>query len=313
VLAPLQFAAQALRRFRVGEFQLELPPHRADEMGLLLEDLQTTGRQLEDLIHQQKRMARQESQIETARRIQGDFLVRALPQDPRFELAACSIPAMDVGADWYDAMTLADLTLVVVADVCDKGVGSALYMSVFRTLIRYGMQRALAEGMVDQPLSKVLSLVNDYMIGNHAGSAMFATAFVALFNAATGRLDYVLAGHEPPLIKHQNGLTMLEECGPALGLFPATFVTRQHQLEPGDLLLAFSDGLVDARSTADESFGQQRVEQLLLQLPTDELGAQATLDTVVAHAREHIGEADQFDDLTVMTLLVRGNSSPSKS
>jgi serine phosphatase RsbU (regulator of sigma subunit) len=179
---------------------------------------------------------------------------------------------------------------------------------VFRTLIRYGMQRALAEGVVDQPLSKVLSLVNDYMIGNHAGSAMFATAFVALFNAATGRLDYVLAGHEPPLIKHQNGLTKLEECGPALGLFPATFVARQHQLEPGDLLLAFSDGLVDARSTADESFGQQRVEQLLLQLPTDELGAQATLDNVVSRARAHIGEADQFDDLTVMTLLFRSGS-----
>ena len=308
VLAPLQYAAQALRRFRIGQFQLELPPHRSDEMGLLLEDLQTTGQQLEDLIYQQKRMARQESQIETARRIQGDFLVRELPKDPRFELAACSIPALDVGADWYDAMTLADLTLVVVADVCDKGVGSALYMSVFRTLIRYGMQRALAEGVVDQPLSKVLSLVNDYMIGNHAGSAMFATAFVALFNAATGRLDYVLAGHEPPLIKHQNGLTKLEECGPALGLFPATFVARQHQLEPGDLLLAFSDGLVDARSTADESFGQQRVEQLLLQLSTDELGAQATLDSVVSRARAHIGEADQFDDLTVMTLLFRSGS-----
>ena len=305
LLAPLQFVAQALRRFRGGQFDLQLPPHRADEMGMLLEDLQITGHQLEDLLNQQKRMARQESQIETARRIQGDFLVRTLPQNPCFELAACSRPALDVGADWYDAMTLNDLTLLVVADVCDKGVGSALYMSVFRTLIRYGMQRALADGVVDQPLSKVLSLVNEYMIGNHGGSAMFATAFVALFDAATGRLDYVLAGQEPPLIKHQNSLLMLEECGPALGLFPASFVTRQHHLEPGDLLMAYSDGLVDARSEAEEPFGLERVKEVLLELDSTELGAQATLDALVGRARAHIGGAEPFDDLTVMTLLVR--------
>jgi len=305
LLAPLQFVAQALRRFRRGQFDLQLPPHRADEMGMLLEDLQITGQQLEDLLNQQKRAARQESQIETARRIQGDFLVRMLPQNPRFELAACSTPALDVGADWYDAMTLNDLTLLVVADVCDKGVGSALYMSVFRTLIRYGMQRALADGVVDQPLSKVLSLVNDYMIGNHGGSAMFATAFVALFNAATGQLDYVLAGQEPPLLRHRQGLTKLEECGPALGLFPASFITRQHQLVPGDLLMAYSDGLVDARSTAEEPFGIERVKDALLALDATVLGAQATLDALLARARAHMGEAEPFDDLTVMTLLVR--------
>jgi sigma-B regulation protein RsbU (phosphoserine phosphatase) len=305
LLSPLKFVAQALRRFRDGQFQVCLPEHKADEMGVLLEDLRETGLQLDDLLQQQAMLVRRDLQIETARRIQGDFLVRVLPQDPRFDVAACSIPALDVGADWYDAMTFADLTLIVVADVCDKGVGSALYMSVFRTLIRYGMQHALAEGVEEKPLSKVLGLVNDYMIGNHAGSAMFATAFVALFNAKTGALDYVLAGHEPPLVKHRDGLLKLEECGPALGLFPATFVARHHQLEPGDLLFAYSDGLVDARSIDDASFGIQRVEQLLLELPTDQLGAQGTLDVMVAHAREHIGEADQFDDLTVMTLLLR--------
>lgn len=309
LLKPLQYVAKALRSFRDGRFQLALPPHQEDEMGTLLEDLKSTGVQLEDLLSQHALLVRRDLQIETARRIQGDFLVKTLPANEQFVLAACSLPALDVGADWYDAMTMGDQTLIVVADVCDKGVGSALYMSVFRTLIRYGMQRALAEagvnGEVDQPLSHVLGLVNDYMIGNHSGSAMFATAFVALFNESTGQLNYVLAGHEPPLVKHEHGLSTLEECGPALGLFSAAFVTRQYQLRPGDLLLAFSDGLLDARSPSDESFGLERVEQILLELPTEEMSAQETLDSLVARAREHIGEADQFDDLTVMTLVVQ--------
>lgn len=314
LLKPLQYVAKALRSFRDGRFQLALPAHEMDEMGALLEDLKSTGIQLDDLLRKNALLARRDLEIETARRIQGDFLVKTLPANEHFVVAACSLPALDIGADWYDAMTIGDQTLLVVADVCDKGVGSALYMSVFRTLIRYGVQRVLAEGAADgdggpgHPLSKVLGVVNDYMIGNHSESAIFATAFVALFNASTGQLSYVLAGHEPPLVKRQNGLSELEECGPALGLFSASFVTRQYQMQPGDLLLAFSDGLLDARSPSGESFGLERVEQLLLQLPTEEMSAQDVLDALLARSRDHIGEADQFDDLTVMTLSVRSLS-----
>lgn len=307
LLKPLQFVAQALRRFRDGEFGLSLPAHQSDEMGVLLEDLKETGLQLDDLLKQQAMLVRRDLQIETARRIQGDFLVRSLPEDARFALAAYSSPALDVGADWYDAMTIGDQTLVVVADVCDKGVGSALYMSVFRTLVRYGVQRALSDAVpqVKDPLSTVLQLVNDYMIHNHGGSAMFATAFVGLYHASPHRLEYVLAGQEPPLLMRKHGLVQLETCGPALGLFPASFVTREQQLSPGDLLLAYSDGLVDARSETDESFGLQRVKDYLVQLDPDSLDAQVALDGLVEATRRHIGKADQFDDLTMMTLLIR--------
>ena len=307
LLKPLQFVAQALRRFRDGQFHLTLPAHKPDQMGVLLEDLRDTGLQLDDLLQKQAISVRRDLQIETARRIQGDFLVRSLPCDPRFGLAAYSAPALDVGADWYDAMTIGDQTLLVVADVCDKGVGSALYMSVFRTLVRYGIQHALADSDDDASnvISNVLNLVNAYMIGNHGGSAMFATAFVALYHAGSKRLEYVLAGQEPPLLRQGNALVKLETCGPALGLFEASYVTRQCQLAPGDLLLAYSDGLVDARSETDESFGLERAMTYLTHLDASSLDAQAALDGLVDLTRRHIGKADQFDDLTLMTLLIR--------
>jgi sigma-B regulation protein RsbU (phosphoserine phosphatase) len=307
LLKPLQFVAHALRRFREGQFQLILPAHKQDQMGVLLEDLRDTGLQLDDLLKKQAISVRRDLQIETARRIQGDFLVRSLPCDPRFGLAAFSAPALDVGADWYDAMTIGDQTLLVVADVCDKGVGSALYMSVFRTLVRYGIQHALADSDDDASnvISNVLNLVNAYMIGNHGGSAMFATAFVALYHADSKRLDYVLAGQEPPLLRQGNALVKLETCGPALGLFEASYVTRQCQLAPGDLLLAYSDGLVDARSETDESFGLERAMTYLTHLDASSLDAQTALDGLVDLTRRHIGKADQFDDLTLMTLLIR--------
>lgn len=307
IVMPLQFAGRALRQLREGQFRVALPPHSRDEMGVLLDDIQQTGEQLEGLVEKQKLLARSNVQFEAARKIHANFLIRSLPDDAHHELAVYSAPAFEIGADWYDVITVDDKTLLVVADVCDKGIGSALFMSVFRTLIRYAVQHIRANTSGEQStVCEVMNRVNEYMVENHADALMFATVFIGLYDPETRGLEYVLAGHEQPLLLRQGALQALELCGPALGLFPVRYVSRQLTLEPLDLLFAYTDGLVDARSPGDVSYGLDPLKEYLLGLDSATIKAQDVLDHVVESVRQHIAEADQFDDLTLMSFRVRG-------
>ena len=306
IVMPLQFAGRALRQLREGQFRVALPPHARDEMGVLLDDIQQTGEQLEGLVEKQKLLARSTVQFEAARKIHANFLVRSLPDDSHYELAVYSAPALEIGADWYDVIRVDGKTLLVVADVCDKGIGSALFMSVFRTLIRYAVQHLKVNASGEQStVCEVMNRVNEYMVQNHADALMFATVFIGLYDPETRSLEYVLAGHEQPLLLRQGSLQALELCGPALGLFPVHYVSRQLTLEPLDLLFAYTDGLVDARSPGDVSYGLDPLKQYLLGLDPTTIQAQDVLDHVVQAVRQHIAEADQFDDLTLMSFHLK--------
>jgi serine phosphatase RsbU (regulator of sigma subunit) len=143
------------------------------------------------------------------------------------------------------------------------------------------------------------------MADNLGSTGMFATAFVGAYDPDQHRLSYVVAGHESPLIHQRGVVSELALGGPALGVFAqATFQPGHCQLEPGSYLLAFSDGLPDARNSHGDAFGHARVRALFAQLAAAEPSAQSLLDEVSAAALSHIDEAEQFDDLTLLTLRV---------
>jgi HAMP domain-containing protein len=139
LISPIRQAGRALDRISTGDFDVRIPPQRSDEIGTLLANINQTAQKLRLFLSHETAHAVTQKQLETAREIQKDFLVEVIPSSPQFELAALSEPAYDVGADWYDALVVDGITYVVVADVCDKGIPSALYMSVFRSLLRYGL------------------------------------------------------------------------------------------------------------------------------------------------------------------------------
>jgi serine phosphatase RsbU (regulator of sigma subunit) len=241
--------------------------------------------------------------------MQADFLIEPLPPRQGLQLAALCQPAYDIGADWYDVVPLGDATAVVVADVCDKGIPSALYMSVFRSLLRLSLSKEwTASGDAVRCLEAALSNVNRYMASTHASSGMFATAFVGLYLPATGSLAYALAGHETPFVLRAPGLPsapQLARSGPALGLFEeAAFAIHTCSLRPGDLLFAYSDGLPDARSPAGEPFGRERIEALLASVNPEACSPQDLLAHVHSTVTTYCGGAEPFDDLTLLTLKV---------
>jgi serine phosphatase RsbU (regulator of sigma subunit) len=243
-----------------------------------------------------------EREIDIARDIQAGFLPSGLPRADGWELAACFEPARQVGGDFYDAFVLGDGRIVlVVADVCDKGVGAALFMALFRSLLRAGAERTLAgpESLADQ-LPALLSTTNDYIARTHGDANMFATMFVGVLEPASGSLGYVNGGHEAPAIAGAAGVrARLEPTGPAVGMMPGmAFGFAREALAPGESLLLFTDGVTDARAPAGEMFGEPRLLPLL-----DRAGGAAALVASVRDAvHAHAAGEPAFDDVTMLAV-----------
>jgi len=304
---PIQRAGVAIRRLAAGDFEVQLPLDRRDEIGNLYRDIHETALHLRQFLKEQTAYAVTRKQIETGRAIQQSFLVDRLPQGANVSLAASFNPALEVAGDWYDAMEIQGITYVVVADVCDKGVGAALFMSVFRTLLRYEILRTAAERQVcSDYLASIVTLVNEYMAETHAESTMFATLFVAAVDPQNQRLSYICAGHELPfLLRHRAGLPLerLVVNGPAIGVFPGAVYTVNHlDFCSGDLLFAYTDGLTDARSPEGESWGLGRLEAQLAALQAGQAPAQEVVDQILEQVKAHMAGADPFDDLTMLAL-----------
>jgi sigma-B regulation protein RsbU (phosphoserine phosphatase) len=218
-----------------------------------------------------------------------------LPQVSGWEIAASFSPAREVAGDFYDAFSLQDDTKVclVIADVCDKGVGAALFMALSRSLIH-----AFAEWQ-QAGVGNPIEFTNEYILRNHLQANMFITLFFGVLEPSTGLLSYVNSGHNPPVIIGATGVkTHLLPTGPATGIFPGwTFQLHQVYLEPGDVLFAYTDGVTEARNADGDFFTDKRLLQLL-----EEPAASAAdlLQRVEESVRSYSAFADQSDDITML-------------
>ncbi len=246
-------------------------------------------------------------EIDIAREIQAGFLPDTLPAPPGWELAARFRPARTVAGDFYDAFSLDDGRVgVVVADVCGKGVGAALFMALFRTLLRSLADRFLsAHGDTDDEARRLLAAVNDYIATNHDGAHMFATIFLAVLDPATGELVYVNGGHDAPLLTGPDGIAgQLDPTGPAVGMLPGLeYESARTDIAPGQTLLVYTDGVIDARTPDGHAFSLDRLRDLL-DRPAD--SAAATLDRIDDALRSHTGDTEPFDDITLLAVRRHG-------
>ena len=258
-------------------------------------------------IQELNRLAQQ--QLSTAGEIQQCFLGSRNIEIDYPDVSLFMRPAYNAGGDWYDVFDLSGKTFLVVADVCDKGVGSALFMSVFRSLIRYSAESFCSASSHNvEPLDEVITSVNNYMSTEHGDVAMFATVFIACIDTQAKRINYVLAGHEEPILLHSNGASYkFKVSGPAIGLFPfASYSMGSTSFDTGSILLGYSDGVVDARNIADVSFGYERLMNLVIKLKDSQpdLRAQTITDRLVDELDRHMDAADQFDDITIAVVIL---------
>lgn len=241
-------------------------------------------------------------ELQIGQRIQQGFLPGELPSVAGWSLGASCTPARQVGGDFYDAYLLPGGALAfVVADVCDKGVGAALYMALFRTLLRAMACQATVDEAPTATLERSVVFVNDYIATVHGHENMFATVFFALLEPQSGRMHYLNAGHEAPFVQQAEGgtLTRLGVTGPAVGLMAGKrFEVLSVTLQPGARLLLHTDGVTEALG-ASGPFGEEALGQVFARQAGS---SQAMVDSVRAQLAVHVGAFEPHDDVTLFGL-----------
>ena len=267
-----------------------------------------------------------ERELEIGRRIQASFLPQEIPEVRGWEIAARFQPARQVAGDFYDVFPLVQNRRLglVIGDVCDKGVGAALFMALFRTLIRAFAQQHYAlrwmDALVEEAplhrnqggrhvlpstgtsaLKNAIELTNNYMAHTHGSTNMFATVFFGVLDPSNGLLLYVNGGHEFPIVVNSAGVKeQLETTGPLVGVFPqAQFEIQSVEIEPGDTLVAFTDGVTEARNPKDEFFGRERLYALMARHVST---AADLLDGIQASVQEHTDGAEPSDDIALLAV-----------
>ncbi len=269
-----------------------------------------------------------EADVQIGRQIQASFLPETLPEPKGWEIAARFQPARQVAGDWYDAFPLTHGRIgLVIADVCDKGVGAALFMALMRSLIRaYGQQnyalrlldvldstdpaapraergRRTAPSVGVSALRNAIELTNNYIARTHANTGMFATMFFGVLDTATGRLNYINGGHEAPAILNSKGeiIARLNATGLPIGVLPdGEFGIGQVDLVPGDIFISYTDGVPEARAPDRSFYTEKRLLSLIEHRPA--ASAEALLDRVFDAIGAHIADADQYDDITLLAV-----------
>jgi sigma-B regulation protein RsbU (phosphoserine phosphatase) len=237
---------------------------------------------------------RMERELQVARQVQASLLPRATPQVPGWEFAAWWRPAREVAGDYYDFIPLVGGQIgFVIADVSDKGMPSALFMGLTRSVVRASV------GHAPSPAADIAHA--NRLICADSSEGMFVTLFYAQLDPRVGEFTYVNAGHNPPLLYRagQEQGTKLVRTGMALGVLPDTpFEQCAVHLDAGDLLVLYTDGIVDAVNAQWQRFGMERLERILLEhsrRPAVDLMAalEGAIDGFTA-------STSQFDDIAVV-------------
>ena len=308
IARPIEKLSQTVSEVARGNLAHEVPVTTKDEIGRLAADVNTMIGGLREW----DRIKRIEYELEKGQEIQREFLPRMIPDIPNWEIAAWFQPAGRVAGDFYDVFMLQGGHMgLVIGDVCDKGVGSALYMALFRSLIRvFSAPRGFRQGSsiagqadICDPAAclEAVTLTNEYIARIHGDEGMFATIFFGVLDPLSGRLTYVNGGHEPLQLIGAGGVKgYLNPTGPAVGMLPDMhFDIEQVCLDPGDMLLGYTDGLTEARSPGDALFTRARLNALFA-VPGATAGQ--LLKRVQTSLAAFMGTAVQNDDVTMLAV-----------
>jgi serine phosphatase RsbU (regulator of sigma subunit) len=238
-----------------------------------------------------------EKELQLAHQIQQQLLPRGLPDRRYLDVASLNVPCRNVGGDYYDYLLFDDgRTGFVIGDVSGKGIPAALVMSTMQGIF-------YAHAFSCSTVAQTVGRVNRYLV-NRSMENCFLTAFYGVI-ASDGRLSYTNAGHNPPILVRGDGrIERLSEGGLALGMFDfAQYECATTQLEDGDVLLLFSDGVTEASNEEGQFFGEQRLADIVL--GARQAAAREILDQALEEIRSFSHRTNQQDDLTLMAVKFR--------
>ena len=273
---------------RFDEWDLNILQVFANQVGIAIDNARLHQEALE-----QRRI---ETELSMAKRIQEGLLPETMPQPEGFQMSGMSVACDEVAGDYFDAIPLKNGCIgLAIADVSGKGVPAALLMSSLRTALH-------AEAQSGNSLPEVLNKVSGLLY--REGSGMFATCVYSVFDPKSCKLRIANAGHNFPLLFRSDGsCERLPSTSFPLGLLPEGVKSVKDQetpLHPGDVLVFFTDGVLEASREDMEQFGEERLEELISN--SMELSADALRNRIYEEVLDFIGDAHRSDDITVMVL-----------
>ena len=274
----------------------QAPASRGNPFGL-------TAREIEMVQAQQAQVReRMEQELRKAQLIQRSLLPEALPRLSGWRLATYYQPARVVGGDFYDFIPFEDGRLgLLIGDATGKGIPAALVMTTTCTMLRAAAQATASP-------SEVLARVNDLLYAR-IPPGMFVTCFYAILDPRSGRLRYTTAGQDLPYRCHSNGVSELQAAGMPLGLMPdSSYEEHEVTLSPGESLLFYSDGLVEAHSPSREMFGYPRLQSLLC----EQADGASLIDFLLGELKRFTSDGwEQEDDVTLLLLQRMAEPAPA--
>lgn len=289
-----------------GAFDFVTKPINFDDLEITINK---TISHIEMMVNSQKehdQLVAIQNDINIAQEIQQAMLPKTFPPFPErndFDLHAFLKAAKLVGGDLFDYFLMDnDHLFFLIGDVSDKGIPASLFMAITKAIFKSHFANK-NRGTISEEVRRI----NDFLSADNQ-SMMFVTAFVGILNLKTGEIEYIDAGHEPPLILRKNNEieVLKKKGGIALcidGDFP--YVSNTFTLEPGDTLFTYTDGVTDCNNRSGERFGIQRVKDLLIQ-KTVSATPKDINDEVLSQIQAFIGDNAQFDDITALTLHYAG-------
>jgi len=285
---------EATLHVRRGDFSYRVPVKKRDQLGALGESFNEMTLAVRDLIDEQRRRQRLENELAIAREVQEQLFPHSLPALPGLELAAICRAARAVSGDYYDFIELGHSRLgIALADISGKGISAALLMASLQAALH---SQASLDG--HGGTAKLVERINVHLFKN-TSEDRYATFFYGVYDAAARTLTYTNAGHLAPFYVDKKGVERLDVGGTVVGLFEGVqFEEKTIHLDPGSLLVAFSDGLTEPENAYGEEFGAQRLQAEILR--QENIHAQALAENLIGAAGQWSGSAEQADDMTVV-------------
>jgi sigma-B regulation protein RsbU (phosphoserine phosphatase) len=302
LLVPIRSRDKMLGFMSLGPRQAEAPYTGSDvrllasvaaQTGLSLENSRLTAAIAQEVAHRE----RLNREIEIAREVQERLFPQELPPVEGLDYYGACRPALGVGGDYYDFLALAGGTLgIAVGDVSGKGIAAALLMATLQAALR---GRTMAG---DQDLGAIISHVNRVVYSSSAANR-YATFFYAQYEPAARRLSYVNAGHNPPVILRGAEVLRLEASGTVVGLLPdSPYEQGAVTLQPGDVFIAFTDGISEAMSVDHEEWSEEAM--IAVAQECHGMNARQILERLMAAADAFAAGAPQHDDMTMVVGIV---------
>ena len=294
IINNLQKINDTLGRITKGDLNVTVDVRSSQEFSSLSDDINSTVSTLKHYIAEAA--ARIDKELEYAKQIQLSALPTNFPNNEEFGIYAQMIAAKEVGGDFYDFYKLNDTTVAfLAADVSGKGIPAAMFMMTAKTIIKDLAESGMA-------VNEIFTKANEKLCENNE-SGMFVTAWMGILDLKTGSLHFANAGHNPPLLKRANGdfEYLKTRAGFVLaGMEGIRYRAGELTLNPGDRLFLYTDGVPEATNTDSKLYGEDRLLHFMNQHST--VGATTLLPALKANIDEFVGDAPQFDDITMLML-----------